>query len=254
MGVIKNTDVIAEPLPAGSDSQVIPMNFSHAIPRYHHEVYKELFRRFRIHTLRFSPVLPLDKPMGRMGKRAFDLVISMLAVVLVLSWLLPIIALIIKLDSKGPVFFVQKRSGRQGKWFTCLKFRTMIINPDADLLPAEKNDPRITRAGKFLRNHYLDELPQFFNVLLGDMSLIGPRPHMISDDLRYHDEIEFYDHRRHVKPGITGLAQVFDLTGPLDNLQQMKERVLLDLFYVRHWSFMLDIKIILHTLFKFFRA
>jgi putative colanic acid biosynthesis UDP-glucose lipid carrier transferase len=234
--------------------KVVPLNASQTAESYHYPVYQKLFRDFDIRVVRLSSVLPLDNSLGRMGKRTFDIVVSLLAVVLIFSWLLPIIALLIKLDSKGPVFFKQKRTGLNGKLFTCIKFRTMIVNAEADLLPATENDRRITRFGKFLRNRYLDELPQLLNVLMGDMSLIGPRPHMLSDDLRYRDDIEFYHMRYKVKPGITGLAQVFNLTGPLNELSQMKERVQLDIFYVRHWSLLLDVKILLRTLHQFFRS
>jgi len=156
-------------------------------------------------------------------------------------------ALIIKLDSKGTVFFLQKRNKRGGKIFTCIKFRSMIENEDADLLQATTDDERITKFGRFLRDHYLDELPQFFNVLLGDMSFIGPRPHMINDNNKYEELIEFYDYRHKVKPGITGLSQAMGYVGETRNLQAMRDRVQLDIFYVRHWSLLLDLKILWHT-------
>ena len=235
------------------DPQIIHMNFSEAISWYQPETYKELMRAFHFRTIKLSPVLPLDKPLGRMGKRLVDIIVSLLVLVLVLSWLLPIIALFIKLDSKGPAFFLQKRSGRGGRLFTCIKFRSMIVNREADLVPATKNDKRVTRVGKFLRNNYLDELPQFFNVLMGDMSVIGPRPHMISDDIRYKDDIDLYAFRQKVKPGITGLSQVLGLIGPADELQKMKGRVQLDIFYIRQWSGSLDAKIMLRTIGKLFR-
>jgi lipopolysaccharide/colanic/teichoic acid biosynthesis glycosyltransferase len=126
----------------------------------------------------------------------------------------------------------------------------MVSNDDADTLPATVNDTRITGVGKFLRIHYLDELPQFFNVWLGDMSFIGPRPHMIQDNLKYEELIEYYDYRHKVKPGITGLAQVLGFVGETTNVQCMKDRVHLDLFYVRHWSVLLDLKILLQTIRK----
>jgi len=198
---------------------------------------------FRLH-------LPLDSLSKRIIKRSVDIFLSSVIIIGILSWLIPIMALLIKLDSKGPVFFLQKRNKRAGKIFTCIKFRSMIENEDADLLQATADDERITKLGRFLRNHYLDELPQFFNVLAGDMSFIGPRPHMVNDNHKYEELIEFYDYRHKVKPGITGLSQAMGYVGETRNIQAMKDRVQLDIFYVRHWSLRLDIKILWHTLRK----
>src|SRR5205085_1361107 len=125
-------------------------------------------------------------------------------------------------------------------------------NTDADILPASKHDKRITRIGKFLRNHYLDELPQFFNVLLGDMSVVGPRPHMVSDNMKYEEQVNYYFYRHKVKPGITGLAQIMGYVGSADSTQKMQERVSMDIFYLRHWSFRLDIMILFRTIGKAF--
>lgn len=185
----------------------------------------------------------------RIIKRGVDVVVSVVAIVLVLSWLIPIIALIIKLDSKGPVFFLQKRSKRGGKLFTCIKFRSMIVNDKAHLVPAKQNDQRITRIGRFLRDHYLDELPQFFNVLWGDMSIVGPRPHMLSDNIRYEEVFDYYNYRYQVKPGITGLAQVMGYVGPGD-IEMIKERLKLDIYYIRHWTPQLETKIFFLTALK----
>src|SRR5258705_4443522 len=154
-----------------------------------------------------------DYRINRVLKRIIDIIFATLMIIFILSWLIPILAVLIKLDSKGPVFFLQKRNKRNGKIFLCLKFRSMIVNQDADLVPAAVNDPRITRIGKFLRRNYLDEFPQFLNVLWGDMSVVGPRPHMISENLRYDELVEHYDYRNKVKPGITGLAQVMGYVG-----------------------------------------
>ena len=194
--------------------------------------------------------LPLDSPFKRFFKRVGDIFLSTIVIAGILSWLIPLLALLIKLDSKGPVFFFQKRNKRDGRVFTCFKFRSMIENDDADLLAATADDGRITAFGRFLRNHYLDELPQFFNVWMGDMSLIGPRPHMISDNNKYEELIEFYDYRHKVKPGITGLSQVLGFVGEIRNIQAMRDRVQLDIFYVRHWSLRLDLKIMWHTVRK----
>ncbi|HVT84727.1 MAG TPA: sugar transferase, partial [Chitinophagaceae bacterium] len=194
--------------------------------------------------------VPLDYSSARLVKRIIDIIISFLVILFLLSWLLPVISLLIKLTSKGPIFFLQKRSGRYNKLFTCIKFRSMVVNPQADLKAATENDERITRVGKFLRKYHLDELPQFFNVLSGDMSVIGPRPHMISDDLRYEEQIRHYDFRRRIKPGITGLAQVLGYSGLADDIQKMKNRVQLDFFYIRHWSLRLDALIMFRTFWK----
>ena len=198
----------------------------------------------------FQLQLPLDGISKRIIKRSGDIFLSLIVIVGILSWLIPIMALLIKLDSKGPVFFLQKRNKRGGKIFTCIKFRSMIENEDADMLQATAGDERITKLGRFLRNHYLDELPQFFNVLLGDMSFIGPRPHMVSDNNKYEELIEFYEYRHKVKPGITGLSQAMGYVGETRNIQAMKDRVQLDIFYIRHWTFSLDLKILLHTIRK----
>ena len=201
-------------------------------------------------TATFPLQLPLDKMSKRVIKRACDILISSIVIVGILSWLIPILALLIKLDSKGPVFFLQKRNKRGGKTFTCIKFRSMIENEEADVLQATAEDERITKLGNFLRNHYLDELPQFFNVFVGDMSLIGPRPHMVNDNNKYEALIEFYDYRHKVKPGITGLSQAMGYVGETRNLQAMRDRIQLDIFYVRHWSLLLDLKIFWNTIRK----
>jgi len=184
-------------------------------------------------------------------KRIVDILFSIVIIVCLLSWLIPILAIIIKLDSRGPVFFLQKRNKRNGKVFICIKLRTMIVNKDADILQAEENDKRITRFGKYLRKNHFDELPQLFNVLWGDISVIGPRPHMISDNLRYAECVDFYALRLRVKPGITGLAQVMGYTGPVKKNDDMKNRIRMDNYYIRHWSLKLDTIIFFTTLIKF---
>lgn len=181
-------------------------------------------------------------------KRAFDITFSLLAIILVLSWLLPIIAVWIKLDSKGPVFFSQKRIGRNGVLFRCLKFRTMVINNEADERPAGENDERITKTGRFLRQTNMDELPQLFNALIGDMSLTGPRPHMLSDCMRFSFVISSYKFRSLVKPGITGLAQVKGHHGIAKDYKEIMNRYYWDAVYVRKASWKLDIKILAATI------
>lgn len=181
-------------------------------------------------------------------KRAFDITFSLLAIILVLSWLLPIIAVWIKLDSKGPVFFSQKRIGRNGVLFRCLKFRTMVINNEADERPAGENDERITKTGRFLRQTNMDELPQLFNALIGDMSLTGPRPHMLSDCMRFSFVISSYKFRSLVKPGITGLAQVKGHHGIAKDYKEIMNRYYWDAVYVRKANWALDIKILAATI------
>jgi putative colanic acid biosysnthesis UDP-glucose lipid carrier transferase len=198
----------------------------------------------------FQIQLPLESLSKRIIKRSGDIFLSVLVIVGLLSWIIPLIALLIKLDSKGPIFFLQKRNKRGDKTFTCIKFRSLIENEDADLLQATVNDERITRFGRFLRNHYLDELPQFFNVFIGDMSVVGPRPYMVDDNNKYEELIEYYDYRHKVKPGITGLSQAMGYVGEARIIQAMRERVQLDIFYVRHWSLRLDLKILRHALRK----
>ncbi|HEY8387579.1 MAG TPA: sugar transferase [Parasegetibacter sp.] len=181
------------------------------------------------------------------AKRIFDIVFSALVIVFILSWLIPVIALCVKLSSRGPVFFVQKRVGYLGKTFHCLKFRTMRVNALADKLAARENDSRITRIGRFLRTTNLDELPQFFNVLMGDMSIVGPRPHMHADCHKFSRYVENYKFRNLIKPGITGLAQVKGYRGPANTFEDIFHRFQYDAFYVRNANFGLDIRIIRKT-------
>jgi putative colanic acid biosynthesis UDP-glucose lipid carrier transferase len=176
-------------------------------------------------------------------KRSFDVVFSLLVIVCLLSWLLPVLAILIKLNSKGPVFFVQERVGAFGKTFSCFKLRTMIVNAQANTKQAQANDPRITSVGKFLRLSCLDELPQFFNVLLGDMSIVGPRPHMIKDCKEFSKLIKQYNSRSLVKPGITGMAQVKGYRGKTNGFYDVSHRFKWDMFYVRNLSFILDMQI-----------
>jgi putative colanic acid biosynthesis UDP-glucose lipid carrier transferase len=177
-------------------------------------------------------------------KRIFDVFVSSLVIVFLLSWLLPVLALIIKLDSYGPVFFVQHRSGFLGRSFRCLKFRTMVVNTLSDKQQAIENDPRITRLGRFLRLTSLDEMPQFFNVLMGDMSIVGPRPHMHKDNADFAKVVENYRFRSLLKPGITGMAQVKGYRGPAQDFYKIFHRYQWDAFYIRNANPSLDFKII----------
>lgn len=182
------------------------------------------------------------------AKRAFDIVLSLLVIALVLWWLLPILAILIKLDSPGPVFFIQKRIGLFGRTFNCLKIRTMVVNNQADTEQADKNDPRITPLGKFLRLSCIDELPQFFNVLIGDMSVVGPRPHMIKDCEEFARQVPSYALRQLMRPGITGMAQVKGYRGKTKGFFDVFHRYQWDVFYVRNANFMLDLRLINKTI------
>jgi putative colanic acid biosynthesis UDP-glucose lipid carrier transferase len=195
----------------------------------------------------------IDQPIlvnytGLRTKRAFDIVFSLLVILLVFSWLFPIIALLITIDSKGGLFFIQQRNGLNNKVFRCLKFRTMVVNKDADFIAARENDHRITRIGSFLRISGLDELPQLINVLAGEMSIVGPRPHMANDNLRFEKIAENYNSRSLVRPGITGLAQVNGYKGNATDDQSIKIRTILDLKYVSKRNFYLDLQIIAATI------
>lgn len=181
------------------------------------------------------------------SKRFFDIVISSLVILLILSWLTPLLALLIKLSSKGPVFFFQKRVGRFGRSFTCIKFRTMIVNSLADHCSASENDKRITRIGRYLRKSNIDELPQFFNVLLGHMSVVGPRPHMYADCRDFSIVVPRYKLRTLVKPGITGLSQIKGFHGQVISIECIYQRYIWDVFYVRNAGLWLDIKIMVVT-------
>jgi putative colanic acid biosysnthesis UDP-glucose lipid carrier transferase len=183
-------------------------------------------------------------------KRCFDIVFSAMVIVLIMSWLMPLVALLIKLDSRGPVFFRQKRVGKNGKVFRCIKFRTMTQNDEADERQALANDERITRAGRILRSSNIDELPQFLNVLLGDMSVIGPRPHMITDCIRFSFVISSYSFRNLVRPGITGWAQVNGYHGPTTDYESIINRYYWDAMYVGKVNALLDAKILGKTVGK----
>lgn len=183
-------------------------------------------------------------------KRSFDIFFATLFVAGILSWLTPVIGLVIFIDSRGPIFFIQRRIGKNGRSFKCMKFRTMIINDEAHEKQAEKNDKRITRVGKFLRRTNIDEFPQFFNVLIGDMSIIGPRPHMVSDCIRFSFVIPSYKFRTVVRPGITGLAQVKGYHGRTLNYESIFLRFHWDTEYIRNAGFWLDAKIIFLTCFR----
>jgi putative colanic acid biosynthesis UDP-glucose lipid carrier transferase len=198
-------------------------------------------------------LLPFEKVETHIAKRSFDIILSLIIFICILSWLIPILAIFIRLDSKGGVFFKQKRDGIDGKSFDCYKLRSMKINKEANILSATKNDSRITNFGKFLRKTSLDELPQFFNVLIGDMSIVGPRPHINLQTKKYTKEIKNYLIRNSVRPGITGLAQISGYRGEVIKRSDIENRVRLDIFYIENWSLFLDVKIIFQTFLNFFK-
>lgn len=193
---------------------------------------------------------PLDFLTNIIIKRTFDIFFVIVVLVLICTWLFPLIAILIKLDSKGPVFFLQKRYGFHDQVFQCYKFRTMYVNDGCTTKTTEEKDKRVTKIGRFLRKTSLDEMPQFLNVLWGDMSVVGPRPHMLLVDDFYKLKIGRYSVRSLVKPGITGLAQVNGLRGDTGDMEiKMKKRILADAFYVKNWSISLDLVIIFKTIF-----
>lgn len=198
--------------------------------------------------------LPLDNIWNTLVKRTFDFVFSLIMILLVMSWMYPLFGLVIKLGSKGPILFKQLRHGKGNTPFYCYKFRTMVINNEADVVWASKNDPRITKFGAFLRKTSLDEFPQFFNVLIGNMSIVGPRPHPLSLNHIYEDKIEKFARRHASKPGVTGLAQAMGYRGEVVDYYQMNSRVRLDRFYLQNWSFWLDVKIIFLTVYALVRG
>ncbi|MEN8124591.1 MAG: undecaprenyl-phosphate glucose phosphotransferase [Bacteroidota bacterium] len=207
----------------------------------------------------FLPVLalrkiPFDDPVNKFFKRFVDIIISIFIIIFVLSWLTPVLFIIIKLDSKGPIFFKQIRDGLNGDQFVCYKYRSMYLNDQSELIQATKRDNRVTKVGKFIRKTSIDELPQFYNVLIGDMSVVGPRPHMLSQTQKYAKIVDKFMVRHFVKPGITGLAQVRGYRGEVEKDDDMKNRIKLDIFYIENWSFMLDLKIIWQTILNIFKG
>lgn len=187
------------------------------------------------------------------AKRVLDIALSIAFIALVMTWLVPIMAVIIRITSKGPAFFVQRRTGLFGKEFNCYKFRTMYVNADADVRQVSINDDRITPIGKFLRVTHLDETPQFFNVLMGEMSVVGPRPHMLFHTYHYSECIPYYNLRHEVKPGITGMAQIKDYIGEINGERELRKRIQWDIYYMKHQNMLLDIQILLTTFKQVFR-
>ncbi|MCB0463982.1 MAG: undecaprenyl-phosphate glucose phosphotransferase [Flavobacteriaceae bacterium] len=214
---------------------------------------KEIYsKKLRYEYYDYIPVLtlrniPLEDSANMIIKRTFDILFSSFVIVFVLSWLTPVVAILIKLESRGPVFFKQSRNGFNYKEFDCYKFRSMMPNKTANLYQATRGDQRVTKVGKFIRKTSIDELPQFFNVLFGDMSVVGPRPHMVSHTNMYAKKIDKFMVRHFVKPGITGLAQVSGFRGEVETDKDIIGRVKYDIFYIENWSLLLDLKIIAQT-------
>lgn len=215
---------------------------------------KNIFaKKLKFEYYDYIPVLslrdiPLHVPINAFLKRSFDIIFSFVVVVGLLSWLTPLLAILIALESKGPVFFRQTRNGIDNREFYCYKFRSMAPNTNADSHQATKNDLRITKLGKFLRRTSIDELPQFYNVLFGTMSVVGPRPHMVKHTNEYSDRVDKYMVRHFVKPGITGLAQIRGYRGEIEKDTDILNRIKFDIFYIENWSMILDLKIIAQTI------
>lgn len=215
-------------------------------------------KNLKIDYYEVFPVLSLQKtilhePIIKVFKRIFDIVFSLFVVIFLLSWLTPLLAILIKIESRGPIFFKQGRPGIDEKEFYCYKFRSMRINKTTEK-EASKNDPRVTKIGRFIRKTSLDEMPQFINVLLGEMSVVGPRPHLWSQNRVYGNRIKKYMVRHYVKPGITGLAQVRGYRGEIETDEDMVNRIKYDVYYIENWSIILDLKIITQTVINIFQG
>ncbi|MDP1623014.1 MAG: sugar transferase [Bacteroidales bacterium] len=191
--------------------------------------------------------LAINTPFSRFVKRLLDVILALLMIIFIAPWLFPLVIVAILIDSRGNPFFLQKRTGRDLKTFYCLKFRTMVINKDSHRIQVQVNDRRITRIGKFLRKYHLDELPQVFNVLAGSMSIVGPRPHMLRQNVQFSKISSSYHLRHIVKPGMTGLAQVRGFHGIVFNADHYYSRLNSDLEYIQNWSLFTDIRIFVIT-------
>jgi len=225
------------------------------VPDFHLFVNRNIFIDYAddipILSLR---VEPLEEIANRIKKRLCDIIFSSIIIFLLLSWLLPLVAILIKLTSRGSVIFIQKRSGRDNRIFRCYKFRSLRINNDADVKQVTPDDTRFTSLGRFLRKTNLDELPQFINVLLGNMSVVGPRPHMLKHTENYSKMLNEYMIRHYVKPGITGWAQVKGYRGEIKKEEQLRKRIEHDIWYMENWSLWLDTKIIFLTIYNMIRG
>jgi len=215
------------------------------------EVHIEYFGQLPILSLRSEP---LDDVGNRIKKRVLDIIVSLFVLVFILSWLVPVLGILIFIESGFPIFFKQLRTGKDKKPFYCLKFRSMKSNKDAHSKQATQNDERITKIGKLIRKTSLDEFPQFINVLRGEMSLVGPRPHMVKHTSDYSKLVDDYMVRQFIKPGITGWAQINGYRGEITNPEQIESRVNKDLWYLENWTLWLDIQILFLTLYQMFKG
>jgi putative colanic acid biosynthesis UDP-glucose lipid carrier transferase len=240
-------------------TRMIHLAESNAVDFYYlPQIGRTVMRQFSLDSVGRVPVMsvrsnPLSSAVNRFVKRVFDIIFSTIVLLFSPIVLIPV-SIAIKLSSPGPIFFKQLRTGFRGKEFYCYKFRTMKVNKDADTKQATKKDPRKTKVGDFLRKTSIDELPQFFNVWRGDMSVVGPRPHMLKHTKDYSALIDKYMLRHTIKPGITGWAQVNGFRGQTDHLWQMEKRVEYDVWYAENWNFFLDLKIIFLTVWNVFRG
>lgn len=261
--IAKDIDEIYCTLPGTNDEKILRMlNFAekqmirfYIVPEFYRNEKKSMVMEF----LESVPLLtirrePLQAFYNRALKRSFDLVFSSVVLCTIFPILYVLIGFLIKRSSPGPIFFKQKRTGLYGHDFECYKFRTMRVNDQADTMQAVKDDPRKTKIGDFLRRTNLDEFPQFINVFKGDMSVVGPRPHMLKHTEQYSALIDKYMVRHLVKPGVTGWAQVTGYRGETKTLEQMEGRVKRDVWYIENWTFFLDLKIIVVTLVNMFRG
>lgn len=258
-----DVDEIYCTLPGTNDEKIVRLlNFAekHMIRFYIvPEFYRNLKKSLVMEVMESIPLMtvrrePLQAVYNRALKRTFDILFSILVLVTIFPLLYVVVGILIKLSSPGPILFKQKRTGLYGHDFKCYKFRTMKVNAEADSLQAVKNDPRKTKVGDFLRRTNLDEFPQFINVLRGDMSVVGPRPHMLKHTEQYSALIDKYMVRHLVKPGVTGWAQVTGYRGETKTLEQMEGRVKRDVWYIENWSFFLDLKIIVVTVLNMFKG
>lgn len=216
-------------------------------------------RKVHIDFARNIPVLslrpePLENIDSQIKKRCFDIAFSIVAIFFILSWLIPLMAILIKLDSRGPVFFTQLRSGKNNNPFLCYKFRSLKVNRDAHDKQVTRDDNRFTWLGRFLRKSNIDELPQFLNVFRGEMSVVGPRPHMLKHTEEYSQMLNHYMIRHYVKPGVTGWAQINGYRGEIKKKRDLRGRIEHDIWYMENWSMWLDLRIIILTVYKTIRG
>ncbi len=216
-----------------------------------HTIHVEHFRDLPILSLRSEP---LDDVGNRLNKRALDVIVSFCVIVFILSWMIPLLGLLIFIESRGPIFFKQKRTGKNNQSFNCMKFRSMQSNSESEMKQASKDDARVTRIGKFIRKTSLDEFPQFLNVFKGEMSVVGPRPHMIKHTNDYSKAVDQYMIRQFLKPGITGWAQIHGFRGEITSPDQIENRVNKDIWYLENWTLWLDIQIIFLTIYQVLRG